>query len=716
MTIVRRLNVSQVDGNGANDTNTNEIRPYGELAVYLGNNNKLELLMFDGVRTNLKSKVLNKGTFYGGDADSSDGAGYDSIKLVPDEFLRQEGSQQYLIIEPTGGQPGHVHIRAGGAIDSSSADLFLGGEKNHVRVSDVSDSVTISTDNGTGTNTWTFDLGGNLTFPNSIILNTAILTPAHSGDDESAVLRGSLDKNIYIETFTQSAISTWKFGSNGSLNVPGFITSNEVTGLKLASNYDVSIIADYTDNNIEWTFDGSTSTLIVPGPIKSKTNQQVGSQVTGLPYTLGAGADNGYVGIGPEWAVVVALGNLTGYTLTAQQTGSTIFTTTITQMRTDLGGSPAFQTAVGLPGYAADITFTLTSPDYVPASDNNLELEAGPDIWTFGANGTLMFPNSALVDSSDSNIEFRGMNNFNVEAGGVVNIVTDSTDTAQSWQFGDNGALTFPDTVSNIYTLNPATSGGVSGLNLTGNTRTYIGITGDPNFTWDFRNFGLADYSTNRKPAIMLPGSSWIEEDLTNQSLNLGMLGPLLIGSQDKLTLRTNSIDLQNNGFTPLATYEWVFGKDGSLTFPDDTVQTTAYPGITNVAGVSETLVVGGSDMTKDALSVRVVAGVGSYLDVEINYSLPSASATVMGSSTTVAFTQVSTQPLNIFGGQQTLTANNTTWTIINAENLNTVGDSVTAVISDKSFNKIYRVTVMARTLPDIAVPGDAYCTIEVLK
>ncbi len=747
MTKIYRIPTGQVEGNGSNDTNTSEIRPYGEIGLFIGNNNKLELLMFDGVRTHQRSKILNKGTFYGGDADSSDGAGYDSIKLVPDEFLRQEGSQQYLIVEPTGGQPGHVHIRAGGTIDSSTADLFLGGEKTNVKVSDTYDNVTIRTSDDSGGGVipkeWIFDNLGGLSFPMGGAIEPAGmgwlgLTNGESGGPIS-ILQKSINiaytgqpmseitlissnswtaGSVLITTQDLVAGTTkqWTFDSEGSLDVPGFITSNEVTGLKLASNYDVSIIADYTDNNIEWTFDGSTSTLIVPGPIKSKTNQQVGSQVTGLPYTLGAGADNGYVGIGSEWAVVVALGNLTGYTLTAQQTGSTIFTTTITQMRTDLGGSPAFQTAVGLPGYAADITFTLTSPDYVPASDNNLELEAGPDIWTFGANGTLMFPNSALVDSSDSNIEFRGMNNFNVEAGGVVNIVTDSTDTAQSWQFGDNGALTFPDTVSNIYTLNPATSGGVSGLNLTGNTRTYIGITGDPNFTWDFRNFGLADYSTNRKPAIMLPGSSWIEEDLTNQSLNLGMLGPLLIGSQDKLTLRTNSIDLQNNGFTPLATYEWVFGKDGSLTFPDDTVQTTAYPGITNVAGVSETLVVGGSDMTKDALSVRVVAGVGSYLDVEINYSLPSASATVMGSSTTVAFTQVSTQPLNIFGGQQTLTANNTTWTIINAENLNTVGDSVTAVISDKSFNKIYRVTVIARTLPDIAVPGDAYCTIEVLK
>jgi hypothetical protein len=168
--------------------------------------------------------------------------------------------------------------------------------------------------------------------------------------------------------------------------------------------------------------------------------------------------------------------------------------------------------------------------------------------------------------------------------------------------------------------------------------------------------------------------------------------------------------------------HRWVFRNDATLTIPGDiefddgTRQSTAYLGITNEAGTSAVLAVGVSNMTRDALSVRVVAGMGSTLDVEINYSLAETSATVMGSSTTVAFTQVLTKPLNIFGGQQTLTANNTTWTTINAETLSTIGDSVTAIISEKSFHKIYRVTVIARTLPDIAVPGDAYCTIEVLK
>lgn len=275
MTIIRRLNVSQVDGNGANDTNANEIRPYGEIGLYQGDNNKLELLMFDGVRTHVKSKVLNKGTFYGGDADSGDGLGYDSIKLVPDESLRRGGSQQYLIIEPTGGSPGHVHIRAGGTIDNSGADLFLGGEKNHVKVSDTLDNVVISTDdNNSGTKQWTFAGNGTLTFPAT---------------------------------------------EDGQL----FLSGSEI-----------------------------------------------------------AGVGNNSVALSSNTSVVINT--------------------------------------------------------YDP----------NPHSWNFGNDGTITFPNNALVDSADSNIEFRGMNNFNVEAGGVVNIVTDSSDDAYSWQFGDDGTLTVPGNIT----------------------------------------------------------------------------------------------------------------------------------------------------------------------------------------------------------------------------------------------------------------------------
>jgi hypothetical protein len=62
---------------------------------------------------------------------SGDGANSSTIQLIPDGNLT--GTDQYLIIDPTA--PGHIHIRAGGIQDGSSADLFLGGEFSHFKVS-----------------------------------------------------------------------------------------------------------------------------------------------------------------------------------------------------------------------------------------------------------------------------------------------------------------------------------------------------------------------------------------------------------------------------------------------------------------------------------------------------------------------------------------------------------------------------------------------------
>ena len=188
MTRVRKINLSQVEGDGANNTSTSEIRPYGEMGVYVGNNNKLELLMFDGVRTNLRSKVLAKGTFYGGDADGGDGTGLDTIKLIPDAVLHRAGgdydNDQYIIIDPT--ETNHIHVRAGGAIDASTAFLILGGEENHVGVSDYADQVTIRTND---THTWLFGSDGRITFPDNTIQTTAY---------------PGLDPNVWVQDFETS--------------------------------------------------------------------------------------------------------------------------------------------------------------------------------------------------------------------------------------------------------------------------------------------------------------------------------------------------------------------------------------------------------------------------------------------------------------------------------------------------------------------------------
>ncbi len=71
---------------------------------------------------------------------SSDGGLLSTLILVPDGTNE---TNQFVVIDPTG--PNHIHIRAGGIIDESTAELILGGERNKVAVSDSYKSVAITT-------------------------------------------------------------------------------------------------------------------------------------------------------------------------------------------------------------------------------------------------------------------------------------------------------------------------------------------------------------------------------------------------------------------------------------------------------------------------------------------------------------------------------------------------------------------------------------------
>ena len=97
---------------------------------------------------------------------SGDGSGFSTLELVPDGTLE---TNQFLIIDPTA--PNHIHIRAGGEIDQSTADLIIGGERNNVRVSDNGRDVAINARPATVVNTYTnLNPTGNTSF---VVSNTA---------------------------------------------------------------------------------------------------------------------------------------------------------------------------------------------------------------------------------------------------------------------------------------------------------------------------------------------------------------------------------------------------------------------------------------------------------------------------------------------------------------------------------------------------------------
>jgi len=185
-------------------------------------------------------------------SSSGDGNGYSTIRMIPDTNL--EGTDQYLIIDPTA--PGHIHIRAGGDQDSSSADLMLGGENSHVLVTAGSNPPVYIRANSAS---WMFGVdsslsmptGGNLYFDSSATsvidgLTSVILTDPgyirHSNLTSEIILSENtfrFESNVgtgssYIEgqqndlflmgnlTTVISAMagsSTWEFTANGNINL-----------------------------------------------------------------------------------------------------------------------------------------------------------------------------------------------------------------------------------------------------------------------------------------------------------------------------------------------------------------------------------------------------------------------------------------------------------------------------------------------------------------
>jgi hypothetical protein len=227
MTTVRRINVSQIEGDNANNTNTSEIRPFGETAFYLdtsGNTNRLTLMMFDGVQINLKNKVLSPGVLYGSNADSGDGAGLDTIKLIPDAELHYNngnyGNDQYLIVDPTA--PNHIHIRAGGTQDNSNAQLFLGGETTHVSIGSGSTPPVYIKANDYQ---WTYGTDGNLTLPSGgdIVVNensneAGRIIPGVS-DGGGLTVQAEQDLEIKVND-GEGGAAIWSFESDGGIRFP----------------------------------------------------------------------------------------------------------------------------------------------------------------------------------------------------------------------------------------------------------------------------------------------------------------------------------------------------------------------------------------------------------------------------------------------------------------------------------------------------------------
>jgi len=208
-------------------------------------------ITFDGVR------VIGAGTA------SGDGYGLGTLELVPDGDIT---SDQYLIIDPTA--PNHIHIRGGGTQDASGADLFIGGERNNVRVSDGARSVYISTRPETIINTYTnlnetsntsfvvsntanIYVGDTMFYPGGDIVTVDSVTtdsPSAGLQTITANLNGEPASFVggaaHVFSHEEFWDNYWQFGSDGVLHGPGGGTLI-VSGISGEPGDDVfAIVAD----------------------------------------------------------------------------------------------------------------------------------------------------------------------------------------------------------------------------------------------------------------------------------------------------------------------------------------------------------------------------------------------------------------------------------------------------------------------------------------
>jgi hypothetical protein len=257
--------------------------------------------------------------------------------------------------------------------------------------------------------------------------------------------------------------------------------------------------------------------------------------------------------------------------------------------------------------------------------------------WLFGITGNTTFPTGLILGAP------RGVNtvNFTCSVDKEFQIETGTASTSKLWRFGTDGNLTAPG--------NLQVDGGKVILNSAGNA--YV---------------ESVDYGVNS----------------ANSAVNI------FGGPYQKIKLRA--------GFGTQAT--WTLGTDGSLTFPNATVQTTAY--IAPTTGNSVIDSVNPSTISRNGMTIRVTSA--GMIQMSFNSVIGITGRSSINNADSVVIS--SPNGATVSG----------TWYNIGA--VLAVGDHLTATIVDASFHKIYRLTVTMRdktTGPDSAT---AYAIIEQIQ
>jgi hypothetical protein len=169
-----------------------------------------------------------------------------TLLLAPSVNYGPGVNDQYIVLDPT--LPNHIHVRAGGNIDASTAELYLGGEQTNVNVSDTTKEVYIRANNS---HVWTFGDDGVLNIPGTITSNsTGTITV-----DDNLTVTGNLvvTGDIVIDDLQVDTITANTLTLTNALTVPNggtgqtsftsgqIVIGSGVNGLTQIANSSVAI-------------------------------------------------------------------------------------------------------------------------------------------------------------------------------------------------------------------------------------------------------------------------------------------------------------------------------------------------------------------------------------------------------------------------------------------------------------------------------------------
>ena len=477
----------------------------------------------------------------------------------------------------------------------------------------ASKSLLLTTNNASVTSTWNFDADGTLTLPNNTAISD-VLGPDTQGPVRFYDVSPSYNGQFFTLDFTppNGVAAGWIVNGPGVNNVPA-------EGVNINAKYVYLPVASgqpFLSNEL-YTFTGGPPVVTVGTNITVNSNS----------WTFG---NDGNLTLPDSSTIQTTSGNLN-----INSTSGTVNIISATSLwQFDSTGNLLIPDSGHILAPNNIYVSTLDGVASIDIESDQVHIIQSGNDWGFYSNGTMGFPSNATIQSDNS---------FNLLVYG---------NSYSTWSFGQDGSLTLP-TSGNIITTN-------GNLNIN-STSGWVNITSGPHtFTFDADSVGrfimpsqgviagdeqgvrvfagnLASEAGNvwtfgYGGTLEIPDKgiirtqNWdsfsLQSDNTNISIipNVDQTQGWTFGYNGILTLPYSNylqtidpnltvgsqgyVRINSNAATGGGTYGWVFGEDGSTTFPNGAKLNngTAYQFATNNAVTT-------------SLDLRDTSGRGFYTD-----------------------------------------------------------------------------------------------------